>query len=1075
MKKFNKALAILLICLVMVSQLNVVAFAATTYYEAFEKAPIYTEPYNSSNKVDTLYAGTVVKVVSSTTNSHGNLWYKLDNGYYTYSKHYKKHKHVSSMCGMPSTYYEQNDSSTHIKVYNDGGDLCYCEYVMAKGKTTRTTESHNFNASGNCKACGYHKHTANQSGQASTSYKQLDASYHTVITYKGDHRCSCGAIVKKGETITSKAKHTFNASGNCTACGYHAHKANNCGKSSTSYNQLDASYHTVILYKGDHLCSCGAFVKKGETVTSKEKHNFNASGNCTACGYHAHKANQSGQASTSYKQLDASYHTVITYKGDHLCSCGAFVKKGETVTEKQTHSFNSNNTCSACGYTKIPTHSHKANSTGQKSINYLQKNSSIHIKITYNGDNICSCGYVVSQGTTTKTEEQHYFDSTGKCNSCGYVKQVVQSPTTSTHTHKANQTGQKSISYEQKDSLTHIVVVYDGETRCSCGYIISKGKTTRTNESHKFNGSNNCTACGFSKKLTPTTTPSTTTNSTSIHTHKESGTGISSTSYEQKNNSLHIKVVVSGDILCSCGKVMKKGDSNSSIEYHEFSNGKCTKCGFIEQISSSVSNKVETTASNNVDSNHTHKAVKTSSPKTTYEQYDSAKHIACTHSGDEICSCGYVVDEGEVKKRFESHNYNSYFICVSCGYNNDIIIHEEDIGEVKYITVKDDVPVRSFCRKTSSAEATIAKKGSIVTITKLVTNQYGQTWGVISTGYYIYLENVRKYSEEDVANNNITDSFKKCSCTDYEKGQLIESHITCQENPNYHYLIMKYEKICSDCNQVIYQNDSHKLQSIYHIESHSIPHSFDETNTCVKCGHNHLEYLEKETIANVINATLSLTGMIPYVGNYADGLDLVFSVYRGDTVGIITSAVAMLPVFGIGTGAVKTTENVANIADSLIVIKNADNYSKIVKAINSGSDPVELIKNAKNTDEILSVIKYSGNPTDAAAIGTKSARDILLEAADDQSLKNTIDQLYRPGASVLDGGSADAARYELRTGKAVGDKFHPDKVTNRIGNCNNLLKRDNLSNSDRLIAEALREDLLDAQEKLIKATSKSQN
>ncbi|MBC1345244.1 hypothetical protein HB799_14460, partial [Listeria welshimeri] len=43
-------------------------------------------------------------------------------------------------------------------------------------------------------------------------------------------------------------------------------------------------------------------------------------------------------------------------------------------------------------------------------------------------------------------------------------------------------------------------------------------------------------------------------------------------------------------------------------------------------------------------------------------------------------------------------------------------------------------------------------------------------------------------------------------------------------------------------------------------------------------------------------------------------------------------------------------------------------------------------------------------------------RDELLNKVENEKLKNVINEIYRKGASVGDGGLADAVRHELATG-----------------------------------------------------------
>ncbi|GEM_PF-2810232 len=91
-------------------------------------------------------------------------------------------------------------------------------------------------------------------------------------------------------------------------------------------------------------------------------------------------------------------------------------------------------------------------------------------------------------------------------------------------------------------------------------------------------------------------------------------------------------------------------------------------------------------------------------------------------------------------------------------------------------------------------------------------------------------------------------------------------------------------------------------------------------------------------------------------------------------------------------------------------------------------------------------------------------RDELLNQAENQQLKNLINQLYRPGANIGDGGSADSLRYELETGKLVGGRSHIIKVEERIRNLENIIKRQNLNERDLELANKLLRDLKNSQD-----------
>ena len=67
-------------------------------------------------------------------------------------------------------------------------------------------------------------------------------------------------------------------------------------------------------------------------------------------------------------------------------------------------------------------------------------------------------------------------------------------------------------------------------------------------------------------------------------------------------------------------------------------------------------------------------------------------------------------------------------------------------------------------------------------------------------------------------------------------------------------------------------------------------------------------------------------------------------------------------------------------------------------------------------------------------------RDLLSQAQEDVT-KKIIKELYRPGAEIGDGGTADALRYEKQTGKSVGGKSHIKKAEERAKQIKKILSK----------------------------------
>ncbi|MBC1794805.1 hypothetical protein [Listeria booriae] len=106
--------------------------------------------------------------------------------------------------------------------------------------------------------------------------------------------------------------------------------------------------------------------------------------------------------------------------------------------------------------------------------------------------------------------------------------------------------------------------------------------------------------------------------------------------------------------------------------------------------------------------------------------------------------------------------------------------------------------------------------------------------------------------------------------------------------------------------------------------------------------------------------------------------------------------------------------------------------------------------------------KGNGSTSQSSVHDAANKRESLLDSASNEKLKNTISEMYRPGASTGDGGLADAVRHELSTGELVGGKSHLTKALERIKNLENIIRRQDLDADDLKLATELLEDLKNA-------------
>jgi len=219
MKKSLRIISFPLIIIILCTTLVLPALAATTYYETNKDSVPIRSSYSADAAVVRTVAkkGTVVHVVSSTTNSAGNLWYKTSDGCWVFSGNLASHTHkytggicTSEGCGYeyPLTITNMN-SVSYITTNAEGAPVWSRPYsnnssrvkTLAKGTMVTVTAR-----------------TTNQAGNL--WYRMSDGNWvfsgnveaHT-HSYSGG-LCSCGAEYPLSITTLKETEYTVtNASG----------------------------------------------------------------------------------------------------------------------------------------------------------------------------------------------------------------------------------------------------------------------------------------------------------------------------------------------------------------------------------------------------------------------------------------------------------------------------------------------------------------------------------------------------------------------------------------------------------------------------------------------------------------------------------------------------------------------------------------------------------------------------------------------------------------------------------------------------------------------------------------------
>ena len=467
------------------------------------------------------------------------------------------HKGVQSGAYKNETY-ESITATTHTYV-TSRDNLCSCGYKVGIVEEKKEVQEHHF-VDDRCTACGYkreHVHKGVQSGAyKNETYESITATTHTYVTSR-DNLCSCGYKVGIVEEKKEVQEHHF-VDDRCTACGYkreHVHKGVQSGAyKNETYESITATTHTYVTSR-DNLCSCGYKVGIVEENKVVQNHNF-VDDKCTQCAYkreHVHKGTVKGKTRNYYEEITSTTHTFVS-GNESICSCGKYMGLTDVKRSVNNHSFK-NDKCAGCGYERK--HVHEGRMSGQERSIFIGNDATTHSYMV-GRENLCSCGEYLGLIETKNITSNHTFKN-NKCTVCEYV--------VNTHVHKANQCKNSKTIYTDITEKTHTRVDYEGDHFCSCGAFVTYGEYKEHVEAHNFKDG----VCIYCK--------------TSQHVHIPVRKGSTQTNYQYADEKMHVKIVVSEGLYCSCGKYMSSDDESMKFSYeeHTFSDKKCMKCGYKDK------------------------------------------------------------------------------------------------------------------------------------------------------------------------------------------------------------------------------------------------------------------------------------------------------------------------------------------------------------------------------------------------------------------------------------------------------------------------------------------------------------
>ncbi len=208
-------------------------------------------------------------------------------------------------------------------------------------------------------------------------------------------------------------------------------------------------------------------------------------------------------------------------------------------------------------------------------------------------------------------------------------------------------------------------------------------------------------------------------------------------------------------------------------------------------------------------------------------------------------------------------------------------------------------------------------------------------------------------------------------------------------------------------------------------------------------GGNIAQFETDMTLAQLPRST-ALDGLFTIAGiayeftPVADTVAIVEAADSGDITGLMIAGVGFLPIAKVG----KLLNGVSHVALEATLKEGGPKAKELAEVVSSTQ--------ARNR---ASFEKYKD------ALRTSMQKPHVS----DNELSELVDWLYRPNASIGSGSTADAIRFELSTGKAVGGAFHGQKAQDGIVALQRWLSKNPTAPSgDRAAAENIIRDMMNA-------------
>ena len=214
-----------------------------------------------------------------------------------------------------------------------------------------------------------------------------------------------------------------------------------------------------------------------------------------------------------------------------------------------------------------------------------------------------------------------------------------------------------------------------------------------------------------------------------------------------------------------------------------------------------------------------------------------------------------------------------------------------------------------------------------------------------------------------------------------------------------------------------------------------------------------------DTIGHI---TLDVLGMVPLVGNAADGINAAWYAAEGEWLDAALSSMALIPGIGQAVTLAKSSVKAAlrhvpfgSLDEALVAVRQWLEARGILRATDDGLEAVDRAR--RGADGPTNVATHQQYLDD---LRTVMDRPVV----DDPNLNNIMADLWRPNAQIGNGSTAAAVRHELANpGARVGGRAHVEKAQNYVVGLENWLRNTPAASvSDRAAAQNVLRDLQNA-------------